>query len=245
MSGQSGLQTSYYTPLVDAVLQDGLTTLGDLTRNILNLGTQALWGVKESQSTVHCKEAALLWAQGGQHLSLLLRNSTSTHRPAGIWGFLKLLRERKGSGSPLRELQVLLTCIQSQPTHGEMGKHSVHTQVPVNTFQSENNSEARFQRSTGKDSSSGFLLLWKGFLGHLVRSSFPESLKGLSRTRGTLPCLIPQKNDFPWNWLLLLWSLLVTSWLLKNLGANRCKGKFWQHYSWCKLKTPAGSTASR
>lgn len=55
------------------------------------------------------KEGALLWGRGGQHLRLSFRNSTSIHRPMGAWGFIKLLGERYGSGSPLRELQLLLT----------------------------------------------------------------------------------------------------------------------------------------
>lgn len=55
-SGQSGLQTTCCRSLVAAVLQDGLTTSGDLTGNILSLRSQALWGVKDSQRTAVRKE---------------------------------------------------------------------------------------------------------------------------------------------------------------------------------------------
>lgn len=54
--GQSGLQTSSCRSLVATVLQDGLTTSGDLTGNILNFRRQALWGVKESQRTAVRRE---------------------------------------------------------------------------------------------------------------------------------------------------------------------------------------------
>lgn len=168
----------------------------------------------------------------------------------GFWDFVKLLGQRNRSGSPLRKLQIPLTCIKSQPTHGEIGKHSVHTQIIGNTFWAENHSEARFQRSAGKDSSLGSLLLWKGLLGHLARSGFPESLTEFSRKGESWDAYSShstgnREKRFSLELVVILWSLLVTSWPLKNLGANRCKGEFWKHYSWCKFKTPAGSMASR
>ena len=124
-----------------------------------NTGPLGSEGVTESS----CKEGNLLWGQCCQHLRLSLRNSTSTHRPLGFWDFIKLLGQRNRSGSPLRELQIPLTCIESQPTHGEIGKHSVHTQILGNTFWAENHSKPDSREALAKTPLWGLFCFGRDF----------------------------------------------------------------------------------
>lgn len=164
-------------------LQDGLTIRGELTENILNLGRRAFWEVKELQRAT-IGRGPDSGMKECQYLSPSLRNPTPTHRLVGARGFSKLSGKREEGGYSLGELQAPLTCIQSQPTHRGLEKHSVHTQLFGNNFHTGKNSEAGSQSSAGKGSSLEFIRLWKGLLGYLMRPLLPESLKEHSWKEG-------------------------------------------------------------
>lgn len=153
-----------------------MTIRGELTENILTLGSQAFWEVKELQRATIGREHDSGMKEC-QYLSPSLRNPTPTHRLVGARGFSKLSGRREEGGYSLGELQAPLTCIQSQPTHQGMERHSVHTQIFGNNFHTGKNSKAGSQCSVGKDSSLEFIRLWKGLLGYLTRPLLPESFK--------------------------------------------------------------------